>query len=219
MPRIESSHLPSKSALLKNVISSLLALVFVFSAVACSDSEESSNSFDIGTGPITTTNKGPVSKDVVEKLVDRKLGDAGVAGQPVIRSITLTPSAAGTDLSIDLNRTASCHSGALVGSAVTTAQQLMSALFRYPDVNKIQLTLYGPTEELKDKDLPAVRIMVTKDSAAKIDWFQFSEKTVATMATEYWLEPCVEQSYNQYGGAVISDPALLEQANGACSSS
>ncbi|MHB8792937.1 MAG: hypothetical protein ACYC6O_06320 [Thermoleophilia bacterium] len=218
MPRIKLCQHHSVQTFLKIVLSAAVAVALVLMASSCSDEKESSNSFDIGTGPITATNKGPISKDVVEKLVARKLGDAGVAGQPVIRSITLTPGATGTDLAIDLNRTASCHSGALVGTAVTMAQQLMSAIFRYPDVSKISLTLYGPTEDLKDKDLPAVKIVVTKDAAAKIDWFQFSELTVGTLATEYWLEPCVEQSYKLYGGATITDPALLEQANAACSS-
>jgi len=179
----------------------------------CSDSTESTNSFDIGTGPITNRAKEPISKDTVEKLVTRKLGDAGAQGLPVIRSVVLTPEGNGMYLAIDLNRTASCHAGALVGTAVTTAQQIMSALFRYPDVSRIQLTLYGPTEEAKDKDKQAIRIVVTKDAAAKIDWFQFKEATVASLATEYWVEPSVNQSYLQYGSAPITDPALLQQAN------
>lgn len=185
----------------------------------CSDnSSESTNSFDIGTGPITNRAKDPISRDAVEKLVTRKLGDAGVQGQPVIRSVVLTPEANGTSLTIDLNRTASCHSGALVGSAVTMAQQVMSALFRYPDVSQIQLTLYGPTEAAQDRDKQAVRIVVTKDAAAKIDWFQFKETTVASLATEYWIEPAVKENYLLYGSAVITDPALLQQANSGAAS-
>jgi hypothetical protein len=210
---------PSRYLLLRPLalVFLLTAATFVLAAgaVGCSDSsDDKTSSFDIGTGPITNRAKDPISKELVENLVTRKLGDAGAQGQPVIRSITLTPEAGGMYLAIDLNRTASCHAGALVGTSVTMAQQVMSALFRYPDVSRVQMTLYGPTEEFQDKDKQAVRIMVTKESAAKIDWFQFKETTVASLASEYWIEPSVNQSYLQYGSAPITDPALLQEANG-----
>jgi hypothetical protein len=193
------------------LVAMTVALALV--AASCSESSDRTNSFDIGTGPITTLTKDPISKGTVESLVTRKLGDAGAQGQPVIRSVTLTPESDGTFLAIELNRTASCHPGALVGTAVTMSQQIMSAIFRYPDVARMQLTLYGPTENAADKDKQAVRIMITKEAAAKIDWFQFNEKTVAGLATEFWVEPTVLTNYQQYGSAPITDQSKLQEAN------
>ncbi len=181
----------------------------------CSDTTERTNSFDIGTGPITTKTKDPISREAVEKLVTRKLGDVGIAGQPVIRSLALAPEPGGVYVSIDLNRTASCHPGQLVGTAVTMAQQVMSAVFLYPDVGRMQLTLYGPTEDAKDKDTMAVRIMVNRESASKIDWFQFRDATVETLATEFWVEPTIYANWKQYGGAAITDAQQQAAANAA----
>jgi len=208
-PRFHSLTLP---LIVKAVMIGAFVVTSALAAVACSDDSSSKNTFDIGTGALTTKTKDPISKEAIETLINRKLGDAGVQGQPVIRSITLTPEANGVYVNMELNRTSTCHAGALVGTAVTMAQQTMSAIFRYPDVGRVQLTLYGPTESAADKDKQAVRIMVTKDAAGKIDWFQFTEKTVPTLASEYWIEPAVLANFQQYGSAPITDPALLEQA-------
>lgn len=190
-----------------------LAAGLALGIAGCSDSSDKTGNADISTGPITTKAKDPISREAVETLVTRKLGDTALQGQPVIRSVTLTPEGSGKYVAIDLNRTASCHAGALVGTAIGMAQQIMSAAFRYPDVNRVALTLYGPTEDAVDKDKEAVRIMVTKDAAGKIDWFQFNENTVASLSSEYWVEPSVLANFQQYGSAPITDPALLQQAN------
>lgn len=217
MSRNTSHRLPRINTMIKTLLVVAFAGALALAGAACSESSENNSSFDIGTGPITTKAKDPITKEAVQKLADRKLGDAGAAGQSVVRAITLTPEAAGTSVLIDLNRASSCHAGALVGTGISMAQQMMSAVFRYPDVSKVQVTLFGPTEAPEDLNKPAVRIMVTKDAAAKIDWFQFTEKTVTTLASEYWVEPCVYQNYQQYGGAVITDEGLLSEAKSGCS--
>lgn len=199
---------PVKAAFLVAIVAAA-----ALAGAGCGDNG-STSAFDIGTGPVTVKAKDPISREAVETIVTHKLGDAGIQGQPVIRSVTLTPEGTGTFVSIDLNRTSSCHPGALVGTAVNMGQQVMSAVFRYPDVSKVQLTLYGITEEAKDKDTQAVKIMVTKDAANKIDWFQFKEETVGTLASEYWIEPSVLVNYQTYGSAAILDEALRQAANG-----
>lgn len=190
-----------------------MALASALVAFGCSDSNDKTSAFDIGTGAITNKTKDPISKEAIETLVTRKLGDAGIAGQPVIRSLTLTPEAGGVFVNLELNRTASCHAGALVGTAVTMSQQVMSAVFRYPDVNRMQLSLYGTTEEAVDKDKLGVRVMVTKEAAAKIDWFQFKDTTVSTLATEFWVEPSIYANWQQFGAAPIADEATRAAAN------
>ncbi len=190
------------------------AAVLIFIGAGCSDSTQKARMPDIGTGPLTTLTKDPISKDAVEKLVNRKLGDAGVAGQPVIRSITITPEAGGKSVAIDLNRTASCHPGQLIGSSVTMSQQLMSALFRYPDVSRVQLALYGLTDEPQDLNTKVTQIMVTREAAAKIDWAQFSDANVEKLASEFWAEPSVYANWKIYGGGALTDPAAQAAANG-----
>ena len=198
--------------ILASAVAALSLLALIASGCGGSGSAQT-GSLDAGTGPATTKNKGPITQDLVQNLIKRKLGDAGVQGQPVIRTVTLTPESGGVTVNMELNRTASCHPGALVGTAVTMAQQVMSAEFLYPDVQKAQLILYGPSEDPKDKDKPAVRIVVTKDAAAKIDWFQFNEQTVAGLVSDYWVEPSVYANYQQYGSAPITDQEKLQAAN------
>ena len=213
MTGFNSRSFLSSSFLVKIFVVMVLTIAIVLTAFGCSDSNDKSGAFDIGTGPITTKAKDPITKEAVEALVTRKLGDAGNAGQPVIRSVTLTPDANGNYVNIELNRTASCHAGALVGTATNMSQQVMSALFRYPDVSRIQLSLYGTTEDLKDKDKLGVRILVNKDAASKIDWFQFKDTTVSTLASEFWVEPTIYANWQQYGGAPIADEATRQAAN------
>lgn len=210
--RLRSLSLRSMASIL--LVSAIAASLMIFTAAGCGSSAAEGNPFDVGTGPITTKAKGPISREVVQNLITRKLGDSGIQGQPVIRDVTLTPEAGGTFVSMELNRTASCHPGALVGTSVTMSQQVMSAVFLYPDVSRVQLTLYGPTEDVKDKDKQAVRILVTRDAAAKIDWFQFNESTVASLSSEFWVEPSVMANFQQYGSAPITDPTKLQAANG-----
>jgi len=205
-------HISSHS-LIVMLLLAILASASTLVPLGCSDGNDKTNALDSGANTITTRTKDPVSKEAVEALVIRKLGESSAAGEPVIRSITLTPEADGVFVNLELNRTASCHAGALVGTAVSMSQQIMSALFRYPDVSRIQLSLYGTTESAADKDKVAVRVMVTKQAASKIDWFQFKDTTVTTLATEFWVEPSVYANWQQYGAAPIADEATRAAAN------
>lgn len=198
----------------------LLMLILPAAALAaalflsgCGDTAEAPV-YDIGTGSFTTkTSKGPVSQEAVDSIVKRKLGDTDLAGKPMVRSIAITPEEGGQHVEIEISRTSSCHPGQVVGTAVTAAQQIMSAVFRYDDVSSIRLGLYGTTEEPKDLDKLAVRIMVTKAGAAKIDWFQFNDQNVETLASEFWAEPEIYSNWKQYGGAAITDEAQKAAAN------
>lgn len=181
----------------------------------CGDSASEKPTNDMSTGPATVKSKGPISREAVETVVTRKLGDAESAGEPVIRQLTLTPDANGVSVSIDLNRTSSCHPGQLTGTAITMAQQVMSALFLYPDVSQIQLTLYGTTTEVADKDKPATSITVTRERASNIDWFQFTDANVEKLASSFWVDPVIYANWKQFGGEVITDDAAIAAANAA----
>lgn len=192
------------------------AILSVTVLPGCDDnSADNQPSYEVSTAPITTKAKDPISRDAVEKIVTHKLGDTGIAGQPVIRSITLTPEANGVFVSVELNRTASCHPGQLVATAATMAQQVMSAAFRYPDVSRVQLSLYGVTEAAKDKDTLAVRMMVTRAAATNIDWFAFNDINAEKVSTEFWVEPTIYANWKQYGGGAITDESQKAAANAA----
>ena len=95
----------------------------------------------------------------------------------------------------------------------------MAALFLYPDVARVQVTIYGTTDDAADADKPATTVMVDKTTASKIDWFQFNDSTVETMATSFWADPVVYQNWKQYGGAELTDEAQKAAANAAAASS
>lgn len=192
---------------------SILTAIILFSG--CGDGTSAKPAVDVGTGPATVKAKDPISREAVEKVVSRKLGDTAAAGQPMIRSLTLTPEANGQFVNIDLNRTSSCHPGALTGTTVTISQQVMAALFLYPDVSRVQVTIYGTTDASADKDKPATTVMVDKATASKIDWFQFTDANVEKLATSFWADPVVYRNWKQYGGAELTDEAQKAAANAA----
>ena len=202
----------SKSFVL--IISALaVALLAGLAATGCGSSVPASADDQVNTGPLTITSKGPVNKEGIQATLDRQLGDAGIAGQPVTRSITLTPEAGGVFVDIQLNRTASCHPGQLVGTVVDITKHVMSSTFRYSDVSRVQISLYGPTELVQDKDKLAARVMVTKEQSTKIDWAAFTDQNAAQLSSEYWIEPSIYENWKKYGSAAITDPAQRAAAN------
>lgn len=216
VPRCASIRFPRRRTAVTSVVLMLASLLTVTILAGCGGDTTERPKYEAVTGGSMTgpaKPKDPISKEAVEKIVTRKLGDAGIAGQPVLRQLTLTPEAGGTFVDIQLNRTASCHPGQLVGTAVSMSQNVMSAVFRYPDVARVQLTLFGTTESIEDKDKAAVRILVTKDVAANLDWFQFTDANVEKLAAEFWAEPGIYANWKVYGGGAITDEAQRAAAN------
>ncbi|MHB0866863.1 MAG: hypothetical protein ACYC6B_00305 [Thermoleophilia bacterium] len=196
----------------------LLSLIAVSAlALGCGSSTTERPTYDAITGGSNSiaAPKDPVSQDVVEKIVSRKIGEEGNAGLPIIRQITLMPETGGTFVDIQLNRTSACHPGQLVGTAITMSQNVMSAVFRYTDVTRVQLTMFGTSESLADKDKAVARIMLTKETASTVDWFQFTDANVERLANEFWVEPTLYENWKQYGGGAITDQSQLNAANAA----
>ncbi len=163
---------------------------------------------------VTLKAKDPVTEEAVTKMVTRKVGSVDYAGDPIIRNIKLTPDGQGTFVDINVGRPPSCHPGQVVGYITEMSRGFMSSLFLYPDVTKVQVTLYGTTEDAASKDVMAARALMVKADADKIsDWFKFDENTIGSLCTEYWVEPDIYANWQKYGSTAITDPALLEQAN------
>ncbi len=145
-----------------------------------------------------TTKLGPVTKAAVQNVIDRQLGRTGFPGEPLTRKVVLTPAADGTFVDIYLNRLPcadvglllQCEARQLPGDGVEAAQKVTSVLFNeYTGISRVQISLYGTT--LQDKNRLAVKIMITKADATRIDWASLSEKNAPHVASYWWADPSV----------------------------
>lgn len=211
--RLKLPVLKQKLLFLSIVLPIITAAAVVFLTSGCSSSAEIPPPEQVDTSSPTTRAKGPITQEAVERMITRKMGNVGVNNQPLIRKVSLIPEADGIFVDIHVNRPPSCHLGIIVTYTVDMSKQFMSALFLYPDVAKVQLNLYGTTDEVADKDKLAARVVVNRASAEKIDWFNFNAQTAPQLATEYWIEPTIYGNWQQYGGEAITDPALRAAAN------
>lgn len=180
----------------------------------CSDDTGTSSSAgNLSTAPITIKDKGPVTREAVDQLIRRKVGTVDYTSQDIVRNIGLTPVEGGTFVEIDISRPSSCHPGQVVGYVTTMTRQLDSILFLYSDVTGIRITLYGTTEDPATRDTKAAMSMMTRaDFDAIGDWYAMNEANIGDFVSEYWVEPGVYDNWIKFGSQVISDPALLEQA-------
>ena len=188
-----------------------LAGLLLLIAAGCGNSTENVSTTPTFGGYTSTTN-GPVTKDLVAQLVNNALGTTTQGGGPLIRDVTLTPAAAGVAVKIDINRTPCpeiatetfCRSGQLPGVALDATSHLMVTLFRYTNVSQAELDLYGTSQQPQDADKLAVKVVFTKDAAAKTDWSSLSETNIAQLATTYWVDPSVSEAEQQLSAAASS---------------
>ncbi len=181
----------------------MIAVLLSFSpaillAAGCGGSSGASTASQAEITAALTTKLGPVTKEAVQEVVDRRLGRTGFPGEPLTRNIVLTPEAGGTFVDISLNRLPcsdvglilNCAADQLPGDAAEAAQRVMSVLFNeYSGISRVRISLYGTT--LQDQNRLAVKIMITKADAAKIDWASLSEKNAPKLASYWWTDPSV----------------------------
>ncbi len=208
---------PSSGRLAAIITASAFLLLALLAWTGCSGNSQTADTpaSTLTGSKVTLKAKDPVTKEAVTKMVTRKVGSVDYAGDPIIRDIKLTPDGQqGTFVDINVGRPPSCHPGQVVGYITEMSRGFMSSLFLYPDVTKVQVTLYGTTEDAASKDVMAARALMVKADADKIsDWFKFDENTIGSLCTEYWVEPDIYANWQKYGSTAITDPALLEQAN------
>lgn len=197
--------------------SALMLLIMSVLAFGCSDNstdEGQQQTAAQGDEQVVLKEKQPVTEDAVANMVTRKVGTIDYSGAPIIHYINVTPEADGKFVDIGVGRPPSCHPGQVVGYITEMSRGFMSSLFLYPDVARVQVTLFGTTEEAATKDETAARALMTKADAAKVtDWFAFTENTISEMATDYWVEPQIYENWQKFGSSTITDPSLLEEAN------
>lgn len=195
----------------------VLSLVLLVPA-GCSDNGEGGDANGAAQSDTQNSNieidKGTVNQEDVENMIYRKVGTIDYANDPIIRQVALTEEPGGTAVTIGVGRPPSCHPGQVVGYITEMSRGFMSSLFLYDEVSRVEVSLYGTTEDVADSNVLAAKAVMTREDADKIDdWFAFDENTISEMATEYWVEPEIYANWQQYGSAAITDPALLEQAN------
>ena len=150
--------------------------------------------------------QGPVTQDDVKQIISHELGDKGEMGEALVRNITLTPEAGGTFVQIDINRTDCpmigmhmvCTADQLPDVAATMTRSVMSILFEYSDVSRVQLNLYSDLATMIDmhstgsmSERLLVKTVFTRDAAAKTDWASYSQDNAAKLASGYWVDPAV----------------------------
>lgn len=213
----QETTIGAKSLLVTIGLVALLSMA-MFAGSGCSgedDGGDTGAAIDTGTQTsVVNIDKGTVNQEDVENMILRKVGTVDYAGDPIIRQVALTEDPGGTVVTIGVGRPPSCHPGQVVGYITEMSRGFMSSLFLYEDVSKVEVSLYGTTEDVADSDVLAASAVMTREDADKIDdWFAFDENTISQMATEYWVEPQIYANWQQFGSAAISDPALLEEAN------
>jgi hypothetical protein len=195
-------------------LSALLLLIFAAAllAVGCgTGASGATTTAGAGTSTLNTVNghivrQGPVTQDAVKQIISHELGDKGEMGEALVRNVALTPEAGGTFVQIDINRTDCpmigmhmvCTANQLPGVAATMTRGVMSVLFEYSDVSRVQINLYSDLATMIDMNSTGsmnekllVKTMFTRDAAAKIDWASYSQDNAAKLASSYWVDPAV----------------------------
>lgn len=153
----------------------------------------------------TNTGLKPLTQDYVKEMAGYRYGEASL-----VRSATLAGEGTGQVIDIKVDRPELCHDGAVVGTMATFAQKMMAALFKYPEVSSVAITMYGIEEGVKSDDV-ALRVVVNRSSAQNIDWFQFSDLTMPTLATEYYIHPKIQSNFETEGGDPSGPRSQLTQ--------
>ncbi len=171
--------------------------------------------------------QGPVTQDAVKQIITHAFGDKGEMGGPLVRNITLTPEADGTFVQLDLNRTDCpmigmqmiCTADQLPGVAATFTRSIMSILFEYPDVSRVQINLYSDLSTMVDmnstqgmNEVMVASTVINRQTADKIDWSMYNASNAARMASSYWLDPRVPTTGAAASGAAASGAAPAPSA-------
>jgi flavin-binding protein dodecin len=145
----------------------------------------------------TSNDSSPKSltQNLVYEMAVKRAGDAAL-----LRAAVLSPQAGDKTVLFELNRPEVCHDGALVGIVSTFSQKTMSSLFKYPEVSRVEVTMYGATQDLATKNEVAVKVAVDRATAEKIDWFNVRDTNMSTLFTSFYIDTRVQANWQVEGG-------------------
>lgn len=143
----------------------------------------------------TATGLKPLTQEFVYEMAVKRINDPGL-----VRSASIASEGDKKVIVFQLSRPALCHDGAVVGTTATFAQKTMSALFKYPEVARVEVTMFGTTSESPANNEVAVKIVVDRAAADRIDWFAFNDVTMPTLASSYFVDPRIQANWVVEGG-------------------
>lgn len=163
-----------------------IALVALF-AQGCG--EESSES-ETTEAPVIQSEDPTLTEEWVSSRAGSKMGSP-----TLVRAVTITENGGDSNVTIEVDRPEVCHDGAVVGTMAVFAQNMMGILYnKFPEVANVQILMYGLEQGIVSDDV-AMSIMVSRDSAAAIDWFEFDENTMFDLVDELYMHPKIEDSF------------------------
>ena len=206
-PRVSGRNIVTLLA----VLLALSAVTVLFTSGCGGSGNAGAATTAAGTSTLQTRNgrlvrQGPVTQDDIKQIVNEVVGQNGEMGEPIIRKITLTPTAGGTAVTMDLTRTDCpmigmhmvCSADQLPSVAATMSSGIMSIVFEYADVAQVQINLYADLTTMIDmtsnsgmKDVLVATTMFSRAAADKTDWSAYSASNAPKTATSYWLNPAV----------------------------
>ncbi len=188
------------------------AVLFIAAVGGCGDSNDQTTQTDAqNTSSSASTKKERVAtNEYVMELASKRLGDPGL-----VRTAQVTETGGKKYVTVEIGRPPTCHDGAVVGEVALFTQQVMGLLFQDPAVEKIDITMYGATEEEGTKDVAAMTVTVDRATANRIDWFQFNYQNMLQLVTSYSMHPNIEQSFKNEGGSIEGTNSQLQQAGSA----
>lgn len=189
-------HQNIRSISRKRAIAALAAMAFILSLAATltgCGSPETDTSFK--PTAVTTIEAKPLTEELVQKTAARNIGDAGL-----VRYATLTQEGDGKVIRIGLTRPTLCHDGALVGTVAGFAQKTLSALFKYEEVARVEVSMYGTTTGSPPNDELALEVKVDRAASDRIDWHVFDDTTMPLLATSYYVDPRIQANWVIEGG-------------------
>lgn len=173
-----------------------MAFLFAFTALMAGCGPSESTTGTSTTPPAKTTiEQKPLTEELVRETAAKRIGD-----ESLIRYATITPEGDGKVISIGLSRPTLCHDGALVGTVANFAQKTISALFKYDDVIRIEVAMYGTTIDYPPNDELALKVVVDRATNDSIDWFAFDDTTMPQLATSYFVDPRIQANWVVEGG-------------------
>lgn len=187
----------SPSNTLKIVYSIALASIFIsltFLVAGCTDDENAAGSSTEAISTETTSQK-PLTPELLYDMAVRRIGDVSL-----VRSATVSGEGNNKVVTFEVLRPAVCHDGAVVGTVATFSQKTMSSLFKYPEVARVDVILYGTSQDPSSNNEVAVKVTVDRNSAQKIDWFAINDTNVASLVTTFYIDPRIQANWQVEGG-------------------
>lgn len=186
----------SSSRKINALIFALLTILgtLIFLTAGCGTEEQAADG-SADTGTTETVAPKALTPELLQEMAARRIGEARL-----VRTATLTGDGNNKVVLFEVIRPEVCHDGAVVGTVATFSQKTMSALFKYPEVSRVDVVLYGTTVDPSSNNEVAVRITVDRNSAEKIDWFALNDQNLASLVTTFYIDPRVQANWQVEGG-------------------